>query len=257
MHHIILGLLLTCATLQAITVAKASKNAMAIGSDPEKAYTLNEAVCAVRGDLKIACGRIAKITDNGAIVRLSVVKGQVEIGDEVIRMGERKTASKSQMKESMKRIEIAPKNALGGGIIGGTGGGASYVFAVMSYERTLSQKFSFRFEPTYFVAPGDGFTITALGAKIGLSYDSIEAFKGAWASVGVGYYSMVMETNGTKTHASVPVGTGLLGYRFRLGKIISLALGVGAQYLPLTDLNLLTPPSNVLPVGMGALAFVF
>lgn len=259
MRHVILSALILSSLTSAITVVKATKSAMMIGLDKKKAFEMNEAVCAVRGDTKVACGRIGKITEKGAIVRLSVVKGQVEIGDEVIRLADRKTAAKAEMREAIRRENPVPKNSLGIGMIGGTGGGASYVFAILSYERALSKNFSLRIEPTYFVAPGDGFTLTALGAKVGASFDSVESFKGFWISVSGGYYSMVMtdSSGGAVTTAGVLVGTGLIGYRLKIGKTVGLSLGLGGQYLPLTAFSINPTPPSFLPVGTGSISLLF
>ncbi|MBI1861658.1 MAG: hypothetical protein HYR96_12140 [Deltaproteobacteria bacterium] len=234
---ILLSLLGTLA--HSAEVIQASKTAMAISQASDRPYRIDDAICVVRDNKKIACGRVAKATPKGAIVRLIVVKAEVKKGDEVIRVTSRGSAGTSS--ETVTPPTFS-KNTFGGGFLYTP----AYSYTLIFYERALSSHFSVRIEPNYFSAASDNnsFTMAALGGKLGISFDSTEPFKGFWAGLAVGYYSFTYTPAGTLTLGKQYFGalTGSLevGWRFKLGKFIGLGIGVGAHYLPISS-NLADP----------------
>lgn len=222
-------------------VIQVSEKAMAVSHPSDRAFAVNDAVCAVQGDKKVACGRVAKVSPKGAIVRLSLVKGSAQKGDSVIRLGSRKAASTST--EAVSKPLRKVKNTLGVGFMGGT----AYQYTIVFYERALGEKFSLRIEPTYFLAALSvdtsgsvaSYSSTTLGAKLGFSFHSMAPFQGFWINAGVGFYSFSIMTL-TPGAESIPnfgtvVASAMLGFRAKLGKLFSFGLSAGGQYLPFSS----------------------
>lgn len=243
-------------SLLAVSVAKVRHNAIAIRQDKNNPFRAHDPVCVVRGDTKIACGRVVKVTDKEAIVKLSVIKGTVEVGDEAIRLGGRKTAGAGESSMTMARKPTLAKNALGVGFLGGN----IYQYTILVYERALSNRWSLRVEPNYFVASAadNSYTISAIGAKIGFSFDSMEAFKGFWINVSGGYYNFTYTpTTGASSIFATVVASGVLGYRFKLGALFSLGFGVGGQYMPFPTIQNIDPIPKSNIIGIGSITYLF
>lgn len=246
--------------LHGAQVLQISEKAMAVSHPGDQPFKMDEAVCAVQQEKKIACGRVAKVSSKGAIVRLSVFRGTAHKGDSVIRLSSRKTASTSSTTEAVPKP--SGRNSFGGGFLGGT----AYQYTVLFYERAFSNKLSFRVEPTYFVASlavdngtsVDSYSSKTVGTKLGLNFYSLAPFQGFWINAGVGYYSFSITTL-TAGASTIPnfgtvVASAMLGFRAKLGKPVSLGLCVGGQYLPFSSSF---GVAALLPVGNMDLSFVF
>ena len=245
-------------------VIQVSKTAMAVSQATDKPYRIDDALCVVRDNKKIACGRVTKATSGGAIVKLIVVKAEVKKGDQIIRVTTRGAAATSS-----ETIQTGPnaKNNFGGGYLYTPG----YSYTLLFYERAIGQHWSFRVEPNYFTAGADNnsFNMSAIGGKIGISFDSIEPFKGFFAGLAVGYYSFTYTPTGSvaleKQYFGAITGSFQVGWRFKLGKLFGLGLAAGGHFLPListladpnTPGSVLTPFSPFQVGGTLSLSALF
>jgi hypothetical protein len=218
-------------------VLKTAKNALAVSHPSDGRYEVDETVCVMHGNTRAACGKVAKVTNKGALVRLSSTNATPNKGDKVVRVGARKpsAANETTQRAQGTRALSGAANSIGAGF----NLGLAYQFPVFYYERAFGRRFGIRIEPTYFSASG-AVTLTAMGAKLGFSFHHKGPFEGLWLQAGAGYYSFNISTtdslNATVTESlGVIVGTALAGYRFILGRMISLGIGCGIQYMPLAS----------------------
>lgn len=144
------------------------------------------------------------------------------------------------------------------GLMNNVTAGLTYLFPTLQYQRIISDRYALGVMPMYVNTPVGNGNLSGYGGYVTGSYYALEEFRGLFAQIGLGMYSLTGTLGADSGSFSSTAFEATVGWRWFWNNGINFGFGIGAQYLMTkTPENVSWDFSGILPSVALDLGYAF
>lgn len=237
---------------QVLLVTKTQK-LIAVSHEPDREWGLNDEICVYQDAREVACGRVVKVRDKAAIVRLDQKEASIAKGDSVrSRIME---SNEKRENEFFLRSDVDPYEWFN---LRNASIGMNWLSATFHLQQAIASNFSVGLEPVYILNQnaGNG-KLEGMGILLTMNFYEDYMYNGFWAQAGGGWYFINGILGDAREEVRSVVFSLTAGWRWRFANNLNAGVAFGAQYLLKSPAEFDLGFSGFLPSAVVDFGFVF